>query len=1041
MNRGFLATWLLTAVTGGALAADPRVNAARAVAFNRDIRPLLADRCFACHGPDARQRQANLRLDVKDGVYARRADGITPVVPGDLAASELYRRVTSADPAERMPPPESGKSLSPGEIDLFRRWIEAGAPWQGHWAYIPPARPEVPEVGDDHVFARNPIDHFVLARLREEGLEPSPAADRITLIRRLSFDLTGLPPDAERAAAFARDDSPGAYEALVDELLASPHHGERLAMWWLDLVRYADSVGYHGDQPITNWPYRDYIIGAFNADLPFDRFTLEQIAGDLLPGATQEQKVAASYNRLNMMSAEGGGQDKEYHAKYASDRVRATSGAWLGATLGCAECHDHKFDPYTTRDFYSFAAFFADVAERGIYLGSHDNGMWGEMLSVPDAGQAAELARLEAAIAAARQALEAPSAEVAAAQAEWERSLSRVQWTVVKPASAVSAGGATLAVLEDGSVLASGENPEKDAYTLTAESPLEALTAIRVEVLPDDSLPRKGSGRAGNGNFVLTEVDAKLQPPGGGAPAAKLAFASASASFEQLAGGEKLPYGRWSAAAAIDGDVHGPSFGWAALEEFNRPQELVLEVGEGPERPRGGLLTLTLAQGHGTKHNLGRFRIAVTAGPRPVRAMPSLPEKVRGLLAIEPAARTPAQVAEIAVTYRTIAPALAPARDRLAALERERAGIEKAVPRIPAAVAMKEPRTMRVLPRGNWMDDSGAVVSPAVPAFLPQPKVEGARASRVDLGRWLASRENPLAARVVANRLWKLFFGAGLSRRLDDLGAQGEPPSHHELLDWLAVEFMDGGWSIRHLVRVMVTSGTYQQSSLASTRLRDRDPYNRLLARQGRFRLDAEMVRDNALAASGLLVRDIGGPSVKPYQPRGYWAYLNFPMREWENDAGEKQYRRGLYTHWQRQYLHPSLLAFDAPTREECAADRPRSNTPLQALVLLNDPTFVEAARVFAARIVAEGGRGDGERLDWAFRRALSRPPRPEEARLITEMVAKHREEYRRDPAAAGGLLTVGLQPVPEDADAIELAAWTSAARALLNLHESITRS
>ena len=1029
---------LLAALSAVPLSAAPPAAAARPVAFNADVRPILADRCFACHGPDARKREADLRLDTREGLFGERK-GHAPVVPSDPVRSELVRRVTSDDPAERMPPPHSGKALSDAEKALLRRWVEEGGTWQGHWAYIPPGRAEPPPV-ERAGFVRNEIDRFILERLLEAGLEPSPEADRVTLVRRLSLDLTGLPPEPERVQAFLDDASPGAYQDLVEELLASPHHGERMAMWWLDLVRYADSVGYHGDQEQTVWPYRDWVIRAFNERMPFDRFTLEQIAGDLLPEATLSQKVAASYNRLNMMSAEGGGQDKEYHAKYASDRVRATSGTWLGATLGCSECHDHKYDPFTTRDFYSFAAFFADVAEKGIYHGANGDGNWGEMMAVPSREQSLELARLDGEIRRVREVLDTPTPALEAEAAAWEATLPGAAWSAIRPRTASSANGATLKVHDDGSVLAEGKSPEKDVYTVTAESPIEALTALRVEALPHDSLPAKGPGRAANGNFVLTKIRASFRRSGSGKDE-PIRLVAASASFEQTMYAEKTPGGVFGAAGAIDADVAGSAHGWAILDEVGRPQHAVFEIHQDVSVPKDAALTFTIEQNHGAgKHTLGRFRLSATASARPVRAGPYIPDDLAAALSKARGERTSDEAAKVAAHHRSVAASLAPARKELAELEKARADLAAKLPRMPATVSV-EPRTMRILPRGNWMDDSGQAITPAVPAFLAGPRVEGRRATRLDLARWLASRENPLTARVLANRLWKLFFGAGLSRRLDDFGAQGDPPSHPRLLDWLAVELADGGWDIRRIVKLIVMSGAYRQSSLASPALLERDPYNRLLARQGRFRVDAELIRDGALAASGLLVRRIGGPSARPYQPPGYWSYLNFPTREWQNDSGDGLYRRGLYIHWQRQYLHPSLLAFDAPSREECTAERPRSNTPLQALVLLNDPTHVEAGRVFAERILREGGLDVAARIDRAFRIALSRAPSEREAGVLRDLVAKHLEEYQKDPSAAKDVLGAGARPPDATLDPAELAAWTSVARTILNLHEMITRS
>jgi hypothetical protein len=814
-------------------------RAAEEIQYNRDIRPILSEHCFLCHGPDKVRRKARLRLDVRDEALVRSA-----FVPGKPDESELVARVFSRNAKKIMPPPKYHKPLTHAQKDLLRRWIAQGAVYQGHWAYEKPVKPATPKGSDA-------IDFLVRRRLAQKGLRPSPEADHRTLARRLFFDLIGLPPRPDEVDAFASDPSPGAYEKLVERLLASPHYGERMALGWLDAVRFADTIGYHSDNPRNVWPYRDWVIRAFNTNKPFDRFTVEQLAGDLLPGSTTEQKVASCFNRLLLTTEEGGAQAKDYAARMLADRVRAVGTVWLGQTLGCCQCHDHKYDPATMRDFYSLGAFFADISEP--IIGRRELG-----LLLPGPKQAAELARLDREAAEWQRRLDAPHPELAAAQAAWEKSA-------------------------------------------LATAPLH------------------------------------------------------------------------------------------------------------PARPA---------------------------------AKPGLPADVRAILRTEPAKRQAQQKERLRLYYQTIAPALADVRAKLAAAREAKAKLEASVPRCLVSVALVTPRTVRILPRGNWMDESGPVVQPALPAYLSgsKPPAKG-RLTRLDLARWLVSRENPLTARTFVNRLWKQFFGRGLSRTLDDLGAQGEWPANPELLDWLACEFMDSGWDVKHLVRLIVMSRTYRQSSTASAELLARDPYNRALARQGRFRLDAELVRDNALCISGLLIRRIGGPSVKPYQPAGYWENLNFPVRRYVPDRGAGQYRRGLYTWWQRTFPHPSLLAFDAPTREECTVRRNRSNTPQQALVLLNDPTYVEAARAFAARIVREGGRAPAARLRWAWREALDRDIRPEEAAPVRKLLDKHLAEYRKQPEAARALLKVSFAPVPATADAAELAAWTSVARVLLNLHETITRN
>ena len=769
----------------------PIVAADEDARFNRDIRPILADRCFACHGPDSGTRKADLRLDTQEGAH----DWV--IVPGDAESSEVIARVTSDDPEVRMPPAVSKKPpLTTEQVELLRKWINAGAEYEPHWAYIPPQRPAVPNISGANP-ARNDIDRFLLANVESLGVTPAPEAARATLARRLCFDLTGLPPTPAEVDEFVNDSRPDAYEQMVDRLLASPAFGERMATWWFDLVRFATTVGYHGDQDHRITPYRDYVIKSFNENLPFDQFTIEQLAGDLLPNPSMWQLVATGYNRLLQTTHEGGAQDGEYRAIYLADRVRNFSETWLAGSMGCAQCHDHKFDPYTQEDFYSLAAFFADVDEYGSFS---------------------------------------------------------------------SVGG----------------------------------------------------------NSIPTE-----RPP------------------EMLA---------WT------------------LPVYERMQELDSRIAK-QEQTLVGLLKDWEKQ-----------------------------------------------------------------RDELVKLKKERVDLEAQF--MPTMVTKAvPPREIRILARGNWMDTSGKIVQPRTPHFLRQIDTGGRRANRLDLAQWLVARDHPLTARVVVNRLWKVYFGTGLSKVLIDIGTRGEVPPNQELLDWLAVEFMDSGWDIEHMVRLMVTTSAYRQSSLPRPEVDAIDPDNRLLARQSRYRLDAEQIRDSALAVSGLLVNKLGGEIVKPYQPQKYYSALNFPERDYSPSTGTDQFRRAIYVHWQRQFLHPWLLAFDAPTREECTAQRPISSTPTAALVLLNDPSFVEAARALAAEALAKAPNDDTERIQWAWRQVLGRTPAPAEAGVLATLLNKHRQEYAADAKAVEAILTVGISPRPEKVDATELAAWTSVSRVLLNLNETITRN
>lgn len=1008
------------------------------IEFNRDIRPILADKCFACHGPDSAKREAGLRLDTFEGASEKRDSGAA-IVPRQAAASQLFQRVTHTDEELRMPPGSTGKSLEPRQVALLKRWIEQGAEYQSHWAYIAPRRTDPPTVPAGQSVV-NPIDQFVLARLAAEQLEPAAEADRRTLARRLSFDLLGLPPSPEEVAAFEADRSPRAYENFVDRLFASPHYAERMAVYWLDVVRYADTAGYHSDNHRDLAPYRDYVVQAFHKNKPFDQFAVEQLAGDLLPQPTNESRIASGFNRLLQTTEEGGSQAREYTAKYAADRVRNASVIWMGVTLGCSECHNHKFDPFSIKDFYSMQAFFADVAERAV--GRQ------EQTPIPTPDQERQLAELDERLKTLRSTLTADSPELSADQAAWEARMvaelaaMKSTWTPLKPASVVSSGGQKFETLDDLSVLGGGENPDLDTYTIELAPGESRVTGVRLEVLTHPSLVNQGLSRA-NGNFVLSEIEFDWVA-GPDAKPERLEVKRAEADFSQA---------NHPIAAAIDRNA---TTGWAvdghqkpadhkAVFAFANPRE---------PAPNAKLVVRMRHESQFPKHTVGRFRLAVSGIDEPTISDVALPAAIVDALKVPSADRTAAQRDALKQHYRGLAPRLDPVRRELAEAEKQRDSLVKSFPQtlITTAVA---PRVIRVLPRGNWLDESGEIVEPAVPASLNPLGVEGRRATRLDLARWLVAQDNPLTARVFVNRVWKLTFGQGIVRTVEDLGTQGELPSHPELLDWLAVEFRENGWDIKRLHKLMVMSATYRQSSQSAAptaaRAREVDPNNRLLSRQNRFRLDAEFVRDNALAISGLLSRRVGGPSVKPYQPAGYWVNLNFPRREWQNDQGEDLYRRGLYTYWCRTFLHPSLAAFDAPSREECVAERPRSNTPLQALVLLNDPTYVEAARALAARVLTppagaaasgpESLADDLSRFTFLFQRAVQRAPRADETRLLADLLKQHRDHFQANAAAAQELLKVGAAPIPPGIPAAELAAWTSVARAVMNLHETVTRN
>ncbi len=978
------------------------------ILFNRDIRPIFSEHCYACHGPDKNKRKAGLRLDQEEGAFGKLESGGFAIVRGDPGASKLLQLTKTLNEDDRMPPAKSGKRLTQAQVTLLGNWVAQGAPWQSHWAYLPAERPH-PKPFPSAAIPSNPIDGFILSRLARERVKPNAEADPVTLVRRLAFDLTGLRPSPQVVAEFSADHSVAAYGRLVDRLLASPRYGERMALHWLDLVRYGDTEGYHGDQHRNIYLFRDYVIRAFNENKPFDRFTLEQLAGDLLPEAALEHKVASGYNRLLMTTQEGGSQPKEYLAKYSADRVRNVSAVWLGSTLGCAECHDHKYDPFSAKDFYSMAAFFADVKETAV--GSQ------ESFLIPTPVEKEKWDELERQKTILQKQIDTQTSELDASLVNWQ--LISTDWIILKPAVMTSKQGAQLRLLEDGSILATGTNADKETYTITVQTRLQGITGFRLEVMPEPSLPKSGPGRGDDGNLLLAEFELAVAGK-------TVEWLEASASHSQ----DKQP-----SANLIDKKL---DTAWGILEQVGQTNEVVFETKEDIGSTAETTLTFNLHQDQNAHMNLGRFRLAATIEQRPVAK--AVPKEILPILAAGQAEQSQKQREDLAKYFRTQSPILEPVRTNMAAVQKKIDELKGKIVKTLISESTK-PRVMRILPRGNWLDESGPEALPDVPSFLARLETGGKPATRMDLAKWLISPENPLVARVFVNRIWNLFFGQGLVKSLADFGSQGAAPSHPELLDWLACEFRDSGWNLKSLIKQMVLSTTYRQSSEETTRLRQIDPYNMLLGRQARFRFDAETLRDNALAISGLLTERIGGPSVKPYQPAGYWALLNFPKREYEPDKNENQYRRGVYTYWARTFPHPSLLAFDAPSREECTAERIRSNTPQQALVLLNDPIYMEAARVFAERILLEAAPQPESRIQFAFDQALSRRATSSEVALLKSIAQRHQRQYEDDPTAAAELLQIGERKAAHWMNKAELAAWTSVARVILNLHETITRN
>lgn len=1048
----------------------------REISFNRDVRPIFADTCFRCHGPDQNARKAGLRLDLREEALKKTKSGVTPIVPGKPGESEVVRRIFSQEKYEVMPPEEAHKVLTASQKETIKRWIAEGANYEGHWAYQPVVRPTAPDPG-----ARHPIDAFIREKLKKAGFAPAAEADRRTLIRRVSLDLTGIPPTPQEVAAFVADKSPNAYEKLVDRLLDSPRYAEKQAMHWLDAVRYADTSGFHGDNLWPAWPYRDYVLRAFRDNKPFDQFTIEQLAGDLLPNATTEQKVASAFNRLNRVSAEGGLQPREYLAKYAADRVRTTSVVWMGATLGCAECHDHKFDPYQSRDFYSLKAFFADIKETGL-VPDRGRNSFGSKLSLPSEEQKKKFDVLTAKMQWAETELEEAARKLKGRFESWQQETlaaykaDAMAWKIQRPIAAEATNGAKLRIYNDekltvtqyrggnlyteeivgdGLVVAGGENPDNASYTVRFKPGAGEWGSLGIEIVQDESLSGARFSRGGD-RFVLTEVELERES-GRAGERAKQAVPGKNISFVLATTdrfGEQMEN---HAMNAIDGNSRT---GWGAAFGDGRSAFLSLRFSEKLATDADTVLSIRLRQDSELrKATIGRFRLALSRSafafpdhqiktPRPLRGLQS---EVATALQAEPEKRTEPQSEALWNLFKRSQPELIPIAARIARLDAERDLVEADIPRVMIAESVA-PAETRILARGNFLDESGMVVMPAIPAVFGKVGGSGDRATRLDLARWIVSRNNPLTARVFVNRIWRQFFGIGLSKSLDDLGSQGEWPTHPELLDWLASEFMhpangcdmqkaDCGlhdWDVKHLIRTIVTSDTYKQASGTPD---ERDPDNRLLARQNRFRVDAEIVHDIALGVSGLLVEKFGGPSVRPYQPEGYLLALNFPKRDYSAGRGEDLYRRGLYTQWQRTFLHPSLMTFDAPSREECTVNRVNSNTPLQSLVLLNDPIYVEAARVFAQNSLKQGGATPASQIGWAFERALGRSPNAEERRVLADLYAKSLKQFERDPAAAREVLQAGEAPAAGAVAVNRLAAMTTVTRAILNLHETITRN
>ena len=1155
--------------------------------YNRDIRPILSENCYACHGPDSNKRKAGLRLDRKEDAFKKLESGSVPIVAGNLASSELYKRIISTDDDERMPSVKSGKKLSAAQIDLLKRWIERGAVWTPHWSYIPPQRPPLP-VAKNKSWPKNPIDNFVLDRLERAGLAPGPEAEKVRLIRRATLDLTGLPPTLEEVAAFLADKSANAFEKVVDRLLASSAYGERMAQFWLDLARYADTNGYHIDNNRDLWLWREWVINAFNRNMPFDQFTVEQIAGDLLPNATIAQKIASGFNRNEMVNFEGGADPNEYAVKYIVGRVDCTSRTFLGTTMACCECHDHKYDPISQKEYYKFFAFFNTISEQGLDGREESPLPRLQVASDEDKARSEQFKKSTAQLdQEQKQLLEANNQGWSLSQLVWEtRQASAISnWKTVGPEKISSEAGADFETLEDQSVLARGAGGGKDVYDVVLKTSLKEITGLRLEALPHDSLPEKKAGRSDRGDFVLTAVEIEASNPDPSADAIELpqfsdwfslgpfkgkdgreAFTKAFVSEREVdlaetftnklrwmrqtnwedgvvhelksenntatylyrtifarrpthmeislgsddgitvfLNGHKLLAKDISRPAAADQEKvvlrlaagenqllvkinnieGGSSFyfkplshpinqypvelstafadfskkdfpisaviegktnsGWSAFSEKTNEAHQAIFI---PKQPlgfeNGTELRVRLKFNSGEKAGaLGHFRIALT-GADGLPEFAGLPEKVRTDLFAPAAVRSVAQKKDLQKYYRETFVAEVKEHARRVAMEKDAAAkFEKSIPVTMVMQEMSKPRDTFLLVRGDWQN-KGEKVSPDVPSVWP--RLPEGPTNRLSLAKWLVDPGHPLTARVAMNHFWQQYFGEGIVRTPADFGSHGEWPTHPELLDWLAREFIESGWNVKHMQKLIVMSATYRQSSVVDPKKLERDPDNRFLSRGPRVRLEAEAIRDQALAVSGLLNRKMGGPSVRPYQPPGLWEAIgftdngNFSSQKYEQSPGDDNYRRGLYVYWKRSMPYASFVTFDAPSREVCTVKRPRTNTPLQALALMNDPVYLECARALGQRIMNEGGAQIRERLTFAFKLCLARAPSPEELNILERKFYEQLANFQADPQSAGKLIHLGVSQPPTNVYASELAAWTAIGNILLNLDETVTK-
>ena len=1036
------------AAQAGAAATVPTVD------FDRDVRPILSERCFTCHGPDDGTRVNTLRFDLEDAAFEPLASGGFAIVRGNPQESVLLDRVTSDDPVRRMPPSYKGfDKLPDSEVEVLRSWIEQGAPWAQHWSFVPPTRPQPPPVEHANL-VRNEIDRFVLRRLEDEGLWPQPEAPREALIRRLALDLTGLPPSLEQVDRFLADTDANAFAKLVDRMLASPRYGERMATPWLDAARYADTNGYQMDGTRDMWRWRDWVVQAFNSNMGFDQFTIEQIAGDLLPNATLDQKIATGFHRNLRTNAEGGIVEEEFLVEYAADRVETTSTVWLGLTMGCARCHDHKYDPLTQKEFYQLFAYFNNVPERGlVYHFGND----GPMIKAPTDEQSSELAKLDREILAAEQRLEELEPTIKQGIAAWARSLARnrkADWGISE--GLVAHYPFRKARLEYAEWEKRPEDHEPGARRVDLAEGRRGSAALFKKAQSVDLGDLGGfdyndpftfsfwiNPESANGAILTRTLNVeKAQGYGLYLVDGKLRFELTHRYTDlsmRIISEQPLALNRWQ-HVALTYTAERPSSRGARFCVDGKPWPFEVEWDD-LKWPSSYAFPFRLGAGGGRPSFRGRLdelRVYSRALSTEEVAVLSLDDSLPAIAALPAEERTPAQAKKLRGAYLDTE---ASKRVRRAAATVKMARLRRALfdESLPSVMVMTESDKVNrahVLRRGAY-DARGEEVAPATPAVLTRPG-SGAPQTRLDLARWLVSRENPLTARVAVNRYWEMLFGVGLVKTSEDFGTQGERPLHSELLDWLAVEFMERGWDVKAILKTIVMSAAYRRSSTVTPQLMERDPENRLLARGPRFRLPAEVIRDQALSVSGLLDETRGGPPVKPYQPPGIWNEVSGVV--YREDSGSALYRRSLYTYWKRTVPPPSMVAFDAADRESCQMRRPRTNTPIQALTLMNDPTYVEASRKLAERMMHEGGTTTRERLAYGFRLVTSVRLHRTEVDVLEKAFEDFRTGYRRDRKAAVAYLSVGDSQWDTALDPRELAPYAALASLILNLDEAVTK-